>query len=283
MTIVNGWLSGAVKVPGIPDKVYSEPNAGLGIVCHSIEGASVNNSASPLDHIPDRFFSKDRVDGRYTDYAAASCMFINPFVGGLIQMYPIWMSTWTSGNRKANTTLWAVESEGRAGQPLNDNQVRNMLYLAEEWERHTGKSLWRGVNLLEHNEVALWATPNAGPTACPSGRYAPFYEQWAANTEPPPAGDPMTPEERAEFNTMKVRMTALEDFIFNLTGNAAVAASKSASKAGWRPLSSRVQTLEKDGDTVARTNINGHIANHTAQSGGGIPEHTHEGGKVARK
>jgi hypothetical protein len=28
----------------------------------------------------------------------------------------------------------------------------------------------------QHNEVWNWATPNAGPTACPSGRYNRFFE-----------------------------------------------------------------------------------------------------------
>jgi len=32
----------------------------------------------------------------------------------------------------------------------------------------------------EHREVATLVTPNAGPTACPSGRYAPL---WAALEE----------------------------------------------------------------------------------------------------
>lgn len=175
MTIgTNGWIDWTAHQPGIADKVYTEPNSGEGIVGHSIEG-SIAGALS-------RFMSTARVPGfpaRYAANAAASCMFLNPLVGTMIQMYPVSASTWTSGNRKANTTLWPVESEGKAGTPLNANQVGNMVRLAREWERLTGKELVRGVSLLQHNEVWDWSTPNAGPTACPSDRYAPFFTTWA--------------------------------------------------------------------------------------------------------
>ena len=156
--------------------MYSAPNAGLGIVCHSIEG-SVDGALS-------RFLSTDRdANGNYTPAAQASVMFINPLAGTLIQMYPVTASTWTSGNAFANTHLWAVESEGKAGMPLNDNQVANMLRLCQEYEAHTGRTATRGQaspalprTIWQHNEVWDWSTPNAGPTACPSGRYDAAFE-----------------------------------------------------------------------------------------------------------
>lgn len=199
MTIRDGWLSKAKRVDGIADKVYTQLNSGEGIVGHSIEGEDRH------DDIPDRFLSTEKdSEGRYTAHAAASCMFINPYEGPLIQMYPIWASTWTSGNSAANTKLWAVESEGFAREPLNENQVRNMLYLAEEWEAHTKKKLSRGDDghaktMWEHREVWDWAAKNGGPTACPSGRYAPFYIALKARGEE--MG--MTPDERIEFEQMK--------------------------------------------------------------------------------
>lgn len=177
MTIgIDGFLDWAERKDGIANKVYSQPNKGDGIACHSQEG--YRNS------IESRFFATDRnPDGSYTSYAAASTMFYNPLTGPLVQYYPVTASTWTSGNWIANTTLWAVESEGLAGTPLNANQVANMVRLGHEWEARTGKRLVRRETLWQHNEVWNWATPNAGPTACPSNRYAPFFEAWAAKED----------------------------------------------------------------------------------------------------
>ena len=93
----------------------------------------------------------------------------------------------------------------------------------------------------------------------------------------------MTPEEQEEWNWMKIRMTSMEDFIFRFTGSAAVATANAANKAGLRSLSNRVDTLEKDGDAVARQNINGHIANHSAQSGNSIAPHDHVDSKIVVK
>ena len=176
MTIVGGWSTLATRHNGLTDKKYSTPNAGLGICCHSIEG-SIAGALSRFDS------TAKNASGSYTPAAAASCMWLNPKVGRLIQCYPVTASTWTSGNRKANTELWAVESEGVAGERLNANQVANMLTLRDEFETHTGLGLGRGSsdgvfsrNLFQHSEVWNWESPNTGPTACPSGRYAPFFE-----------------------------------------------------------------------------------------------------------
>jgi hypothetical protein len=183
MSVTSGWLDWAIRFPGIADKVYAEPNAGLGIVCHSIEGID------RIDHVPDRFLSLERDPAdpsRYSASAAASVMFINPLEGPLIQMYPVTASTWTSGNRRANTSLWAVESEGFAGTPLNSNQVANMLRLCADFEAHTGRVPSREPSvrtIWQHNEVWDWSVPNAGPTACPSGRYQPFFDALIAQKE----------------------------------------------------------------------------------------------------
>lgn len=166
MTIVNGWIEGLTRRLGPPNKVNPGKNDSLGIVCHSMEGG--------LEGSLNEMFKPER---------QASWMFSNPKFGGLIQHYPVTSRTWTSGNSKANNTLWAVESEGKAGEPLNANQVANMLLLAREFEAYTGKRIDRADNLWEHNEVWDWATPNAGPTACPSDRYEPFYNALLAIEE----------------------------------------------------------------------------------------------------
>lgn len=266
----DGWLVGAVVRHGIPDKVYSEPNKGLGFALHSIEGT--------IEGAIDRFLRTDKtVDGRYTVYAAASCMFINPKKGILIQMHPITASTWTSGSRSANTTLWAVESEGRVGEPLNANQVANMMYLVSEWEAHTGKRAVRDVEpfsmtktIWEHNEVS------DSPTACPSGRYAPFYAALTNREE-----DELTPEQAEFLKWAPARLSALEHALIGKTGNEAKAALDKESSSG-KTIVGRVAGLETGGDSVARSNINGHIANHARQPGAnGIPPHTHKPGDVA--
>ena len=171
MVIVNGWVEGISRRPGPLNKLNDGVNDSLGIVCHSMEGG--------LEGSLNEMFRPER---------QASWMFSNPKVGGLIQHYPVTARPWTSGNAKANNTLWSVESEGRAGEPLNANQVANMMWLAREFEDYTGVTATRsetgGRTIWEHREVWNWATPNAGPTACPSGRYEPFYEALAAAQEP---------------------------------------------------------------------------------------------------
>lgn len=208
MTIVNGWLDWAYRNPGVADKVYSEPNRGLALVGHSIVGTP----AAALG----RFLSlqRDR-QGRYSSYAAASVMFINPKVGPLIQMYPVSSSTWTSGGREANTTMWAIESEGGApgneSEPLNDNQVANLIRLALEFEAHTGRKVVRsegdglhaGDTFREHGEVAQQYGYDG--TACPSRRYQRFYEAlWAQSEKEAPMTKDEADRMTAERSLMQI-------------------------------------------------------------------------------
>ena len=175
MAIVDGWVPWAERRGAPDDKVYSAVNQGRGLALHSAEGSIVGAEA--------RLRSTERdTDGRYTRYAAASWMFFLRAGGGLVQYYPVTASTWSSGNAAANTSLWAVEAEGVAGEPLTGGQLGTLLRLVDEWEGHTGRSASRdesGKTLWEHREVWNWASPNAGPTACPSGRYEPFYRALA--------------------------------------------------------------------------------------------------------
>lgn len=203
---VAGWLDWAHIRPGLGDKVYSERNAMKGLIGHSIVGSV----ASALG----RFESPDRnPDGSYTSQAAASVTFINPYDGPLIQCYPVWASTWTSGGRKANTELVAIESEGGASgnfsEPLNANQVRNLLHLVADFEALTGLTIVRGGSgqtFWEHGEVATLY--GYSPTACPSNRYEPFYEALGA----PPEEDALKLTE-AQTENLLLRVFAGSEFV----------------------------------------------------------------------
>lgn len=119
----------------------------------------------------------------------ASWHFSNSLSGTLYQHYALSASCWASGNWEANTRYVAVESEGFAGNPLTPAQVSTVARLCSE----LGFTK-RGLNLFEHNEVAVRWSPNAGPTACPSHRYD---EAFAAFEE-----DDMTPQEREEHRAL---------------------------------------------------------------------------------
>lgn len=182
LTVVDGWVREFTTYPGPKDKVYSKKNTGQYIINHSIVG-SVQAALS-------RFTSTQRdSSGNYTPYAAASVMFINPYVGVPIQMYPITASTWTSGGPEANTSMWAVENEGGGvgnySEPLNPNQVANLFLIKQLWEQVTKKVATRAT-FREHNEVA--AEYGYSPTACPSNRIQPFYDALEQEQD-------MTPEE----------------------------------------------------------------------------------------
>ena len=160
------WIPWAEKLLGPANKQYQEANNIQGFVCHSVEG----NLSSVLATLanPNR---------------QASWHFTNAKNGTLYQHYPLTASCWASGSKEANTRYVAMESEGFAGEPLNDAQVANAVKLWMELGFTE-----RQVNLWEHNEVATKWSPNAGPTACPSHRYDNAY---IALEE----GQVMTPEE----------------------------------------------------------------------------------------
>lgn len=197
MGIEGGWLTWAGREPGPPNKVYQETNRHEGIVCHSMEGWWAGSYVELMR--PER---------------QASWMFSNLRDGRFVQHYPITASPWTSGNREANTRYWSVESEGLAGTPLNEMQVANMLRLVKEWELFTGRKAQRtepGRTIWNHHEVAQKWSPNAGATACPSGRYDGFYAQLEAG--------PVIEEgevTREEYEALKAEIAAARSEIRNL-------------------------------------------------------------------
>jgi hypothetical protein len=221
--IINGWLDWAVRVDGHPAKVYSQPNSGEGIACHSIVGDL------PYHSIPSRFLSDERETGnpgRFSAMAAASVMFILYRDGQLTQMYPVTASTWTSGGFDGNTRFWAVEAEGGGpgnyAEPLTPAAESTFLRLVQEWERHTGNHAEPGVNILEHRQIA--AKYGYAPTACASGRYA---GAWARITAPQQEEEPMTPEERQMLRDIHAALTGGVPGVleaWNANGNSMLAA-----------------------------------------------------------
>jgi len=186
--IKDGWLNWAERVPGPAAKVYATRNAGEGIACHSMEGWYAGSLAELMR--PDR---------------SASWMFSNLVNGKFIQHYPVTDSPWASGNLVANTKLWSVESEGIAGTPLNALQVANMIRLGAEFEAATGRAVSRREprTIWQHNEVWDWSAPNAGPTACPSNRYAPYFKRIEEEED-------MAGISREEFDALRARIAQLE-------------------------------------------------------------------------
>ena len=181
----DGYIDWAKRIDGIPDKIYSQPNSGEWITCHSIVG----QESEFEDGIPNRFLDTSKLpDGSYTANAAASCMFILRRNGTLIQMYPVTASTWTSGGREANTRSWAIEAEGGLasspggyGELLTPEATRTFTRLVREWEGHTGRKAVSGVTqaasgvtLKQHKDVAREF--GYSPTACASDRYRIAWE-----------------------------------------------------------------------------------------------------------
>lgn len=179
MITPDGWCTFATRIPGIPDKIYSAPNTGIGFACHSVVGAE----SPSVDGVPDRFLSTEKTaDGRYTAYAAASCVFVLRQNGELIQMYPITASTWTSGGREGNTNYIPMELEGgqypQFDEPMTDAQVASFVLLVRDLETAKGIKYVPGENMLEHRQIAEMY--GYAPTSCASGRYA---RGWAALTQ----------------------------------------------------------------------------------------------------
>ena len=227
----NGLFDWAIQHPGHPEKVYAGRNANQGVVWHSAEG-----------YLPALLGLVQSASRR------ASWTGSIAFDGRLYQHYSVAAKCWASGNAVANGQYWSFELEGTQGNPATPEQVETCLRIASEFEAFTGMAATRNGfprTMFEHNEVAEIATPNAGPTSCPSHRYDPFFA--ALDTE-----DGMTPEETK-------RMVA--EMVFG-----SQARYDELTALGVVPLESRVVQLESGGDTVARAAI----AEHEDTPHGGV-------------
>lgn len=203
MAIINGWVDWAVRIDGIPDKVYTAKNTGEWITCHSIVG----EESEFQDGVPNRFLSTEKdSDGNYTASAAASVMFILRKNGTLIQMYPIWASTWTSGGREANTRSWAIEAEGGLNpytEKLTSQAALTLVRLVREWESYLGRKAIPNETLLQHKDVARKFGYLA--TACASDRYSEAWDLCLQSNE-----DDMYKEKYEELTTaIEKRMAIL--------------------------------------------------------------------------
>lgn len=215
--ITDGWLTWAERRDGHPEKVYSQPNAGIGIACHSIVGNLPGHS------VPWRFMADDREPGQpgmFTPQVAASVMFILYRDGHLIQMYPVTASTWTSGSSGANTNYWAIEAEGGfdpTTEPLTAAAEDTFVRLVTEWEAYSGRRAEPGVNILQHKDLAR--IYGSASTACASDRYSNAWARIAAGER---YGESMTPEERAKLDAVYAALTGGIDSViqeWNANGN----------------------------------------------------------------
>lgn len=250
--ITDGWVDWAIQAPGIPDKIYSERNRGIGLVGHSIVG-SYQAALS-------RFLSTARdAEGRYTPNAAASVMFILCKNGDLVQMYDVWSSTWTSGGREANTSYWAIEAEGgppsNPREPFTDEQVATLIRLFNEFETFTGRAVVRGTTFREHGELA--AELGYASTACPSHRY-----DWFTGQE----DDGMT-----------------DNDILAVFGSTEADPAERLANAKFR-YQQAIDTGHSPYDIAAQAQAEArdHIKNHAAGVTGPVADHTHVEGKVKR-
>lgn len=164
-----GWLDWPTRRPGPGSKIYPDRNTMKGMALHSAEG-----------WLPGTLGELDKVD------RPASWAFTIDSDGTCYQHYPVMASCWASGNRKANTSLVAVECIGVAPAAITLAQAATCEKLVREIGVHAGWKPSRGEpkTLWEHREVWNWETPNAGATACPSERYAPLYARLAETTPP---------------------------------------------------------------------------------------------------
>jgi len=283
--ITEGWIDWAdSSTHGHPEKVYSQQNLGLGIICHSVVGNLPGHS------VPDRFLSNAKEGGRFTAYSAASVQFILYRDGWLRQMYPITTSTWTSGGPEANTGYWSIEAEGGypdTSEPLTVEATLTFFRLCAEFEVHTGRKLVPGVNLIGHRDAATrWGY---APTACPSGRYdvafefvrrMPPMDAYQLVTDVIDANARIDRIERVLAGWGGLSVTALAD-----NANALKAVLGRDVKIGERvTLESRQAMAYLDlmqnnmwvglGNIAAR--VEDHIANHAAGAAGPVQDHRHE-------
>lgn len=154
MTISNGWVDWAQRVPGPSIKVNGGINPVHGVVLHSAEGYQ-SGLLSQLAGAP------------------VSWHFSVLYDGTLWQHYPITAQCWHA--TAFNNFTIGVEHEGVGGQPFNDLQLATDKKLIAELSAYGGWSPKRPTSktdltatLWEHNEVTR-LKGGTGST-CPNGR-----------------------------------------------------------------------------------------------------------------
>jgi hypothetical protein len=184
MTIdADGWFDWAERAPGPATKVWPGTNTLELLVGHSMEGWWATGGATVLaDPNGGSWHGTLLQDGR------------------LLQHYPLGACPWASGNELANRRGVAFEMEGlaRDNPPTAAQQASGHRLLAD-LAAYSGRryhyepppagpayktplpTLPAGEGrLVQHCEVSTWMSPNAGPTACPSGRWSWLFTPDAA-------------------------------------------------------------------------------------------------------
>jgi len=240
--ITNGWFSFAQVHPGPAFKVHPEVNQCAGWVCHSMEGWWATN---------DTLKNPDRGSWHGTIL----------LTGELIQHYSIFASPWASGNKQANTRYDAWELEGTAARPMNDFQLATAQRMQRAWVRAGLPSLIRKSNLWNHNEVATMWQPNAGPTACPSDRWDPFYEWLAAGPKSEEEEMAAIEEMREELRQEIARLESKHESLNKVVGAHHI----------------RLNQVETDRDIEVdrRRLLDNHLINHPGSGAGNVPKHIH--------
>lgn len=161
----DGWFDWAIRDPGYPGGVNGGVNPVKGIVPHSAEGDFLS-----LEHLHDFHWSRATAPPNQRASWGATVL----TDGYLVQHYPIYAQTWTSGCAYLNNNFFAWENEGRAGQPLTDGQNATNIRMIRELSALKGWKLRRPINsadknatAYEHNESVRFG---GAATACPSGR-----------------------------------------------------------------------------------------------------------------
>lgn len=104
---------------------------------------------------------------------------------------------WTNGSYEANRRFWGIEHEGRAGEPLTEEQYVASRDLIRWLLESHGLQAVRGETLFEHREMVRWGS---APTACPSGRIP--WERILADLQ---EAD-MTPDESQRLERIETRL-----------------------------------------------------------------------------
>ncbi len=170
---LDGYFDFATRDAGPAQKVYQGINSLEFFVGHSMEGWYATGGRSEL--------MKAERQASWHGTILTS--------GEFVQHYPVTACCWASGNENINRRGFAVEMEGMAGQPATTGQQLTAKKLRGELAAHAGRG-YPHINapgghytaplpilskpdgrFVVHSEVATWITPNAGPTACPSGRW----------------------------------------------------------------------------------------------------------------
>lgn len=162
MTVVDGWLSWAIKAPGPAEKgrYPGDPERAMSeilyIVMHLAGGW-------------EPFLRRGHRPGEDASWTFSNCQ-----GGDFYQHYPLSALTWTSGAYTQNRDGLACENEGMPGWSMNAAQIANARRMREDVKTVCPnlRAPLLGAGFREHSELMN------GATDCPSGAIVPFYRSY---------------------------------------------------------------------------------------------------------